>query len=199
MRGQRFRRHAQAHQAHQPGEGRYRVGQVGSPAYGGGAQSQLQRLKMAGDNARNGGGDCGHPPPRGQPGCDSTGVEYCFTQVSGEQLNVAAPAGVIVTVTPTNMTLAVPRSLLISVFDVGVQTRVQNGGLTRAEVFGDNQLGNGVAVPLDRFSLDMPYLAENWRPFTPVNPYLLTIVAVAVANVDIRVTMDIDGIKGPVY
>lgn len=185
MRGRRFQRD------HRVGNDHYQVGQ--GSAYGGGAQAQQNQLRDAGRGCR------GHAPPRGAPpGCPGTGIEYCFTQVSGEQLNVAGAAGVIVTVTPTNLSSAVPRSLLISVFDVGVQTRVQNGGLTRAEVFGDNQLGNGVAVPLDRFSLDMPYLAENWRPFTPVNPYLLTVVAVAVANVDIRITMDIDGVKGPV-
>ena len=142
---------------------------------------------------------CGFPPPTdpdADPDCPTVGINYCFTQASGSNLNVAAAAGVLVTITPVNASRAVPRSLLISVFDTGLNTRVLNGALTRAEVFGDNQLLDAAGVPLDRFNVQMPYLAENWRGFTPQNPYLLTILANAAANVDIRVTMDCDAIKG---
>lgn len=171
----------------------YQVGQAAAqgPAY----QPAIQVAPPGG----RGDPGCGFPAPRdpGTPhGCPTVGVNYCFTQASGENLNVAAAAGVIVVVTPTNASEAVPRSLIVSVFDTGLNTRVLNGALQRAEVFGDNQLGNAVGVTLDRFNLNMPYLAENWRGFTPQNPYNLTIVAVAAANVDIRVTMDCDMIKG---
>ena len=171
---------------------RYQVGAL-NPADGGGNIVAAERAGMAG------GPGCGFSPPRDltQPdGCSTVGLEYCFTQASGASLNVAAAAGVIVTITPVNASKAVPRSLLISVFDVGVNTRVLNGALTRAEVFGDNQLLDAAGVPLDRFNVNMPYLAQNWRPFTPSNPYSLTISAAAAGNVDIRVTMDCDAIKG---
>lgn len=186
MRGRRY----QVGRHYQVGRRGYQVGQ--NPAWGGGARGQAQ---LAGSSNPG----CGFAPPENPnlpPGCPTVGVNYCFTQASGANLNVAAAAGVLVTITPVNASNAVPRSLLISVFDTGLNTRVLNGALTRAEVFGDNQLLDAAGVPLDRFNVQMPYLAENWRGFTPQNPYLLTILAVAAANVDIRVTMDCDAIKG---
>lgn len=171
---------------------RYR-GRVGANGNGSMQRNPQAWVNNAGQIPNGGGQACFQPPwPPEMNGCDTNNpARKCFTQLGGEAVTVAAGVAAPVTLTPVNLSVFVPMTLLVVAYEDATNTRIFNGVVDNVAVFGNTGLASGL-IPLDRFGPQMPYLEwQGQGKITPQNPGIVTVRHfITATNVTFRVSMD---------
>ncbi len=112
--------------------------------------------------------------------------ELCVTHAGDVLLNQAPGVPIPINIVPRNASMYWAQMFVVAVFDTGVQTSVFNGQVVDVVIKGSSQFASA-NIPLIGFSPEMPFVGIAWDMADATNPIEITVLARAVANIDIHV------------
>jgi hypothetical protein len=117
---------------------------------------------------------------------EAAGKELCVTHAGAEILDADPSAQIRFEISVPNATAYWAQLLVISVFEAGVQTTVNNGVIENVEIRGSSQFA-GTNVALATWNVHMPFLGVAWDMADNTNKITGSIRVRAAGNVDITI------------